>query len=348
MKELGRTSLLLAALVAGALPGFAQTGKPSVEPPPPVAVEYSSKAWKEFSSAEGRFTVLLPGTPTPQVQTQDTAIGKLDVHTFTLTTSMQYGVMFVDYPRTMEDSGAAKQFLDGARDGGVKGVNGTLLEEKETSLDGHPGRIIKVRVGDGYVMRVKFYVVKNRLYQLGVTMWDKDAPEAAARFHDETAARFLDSFKLTSGPVGETSAQSGEAQGQASFVGTEGEVDRLLKRLREENKTVIGNADDAQAQQPSSVRGVVVSGGVLNGKAIVKPQPVYPTIAKAARAQGTVVVQIIVDEDGKVMAAQAVSGHPLLQAAAVKAAREAQLSPTRLSGKPVKVSGVITYNFVLQ
>ena len=92
----------------------------------------------------------------------------------------------------------------------------------------------------------------------------------------------------------------------------------------------------------------IVSGGVLNGKAISKPQPAYPPIAKAARAQGTVTVQIVVDESGRVISASAVSGHPLLQQAAVAAARQARFSPTLLSGQPVKVSGVITYNFVLQ
>ena len=91
----------------------------------------------------------------------------------------------------------------------------------------------------------------------------------------------------------------------------------------------------------------VVSGGVLNGKAISKPQPAYPPIAKAARAQGTVSVQVLIDESGRVVSASAVSGHPLLQAASVQAARRARFSPTLLSGQPVKVSGVITYNFKL-
>jgi len=95
-------------------------------------------------------------------------------------------------------------------------------------------------------------------------------------------------------------------------------------------------------------RKTVVSGGVLNGKAISKPQPAYPPIAKAARASGTVTVQIVVDESGRVISASAVSGHPLLQQAAVAAARQARFEPTLLDGQPVKVSGVITYNFVLQ
>ena len=91
-----------------------------------------------------------------------------------------------------------------------------------------------------------------------------------------------------------------------------------------------------------------ISGGVLNGKAISLPKPAYPPIARAAHAAGTVVVQVLIDENGNVVSAKAVSGHPLLQAVAVSAARQARFSPTKLSGQPVKVTGVIQYNFVAQ
>jgi protein TonB len=91
-----------------------------------------------------------------------------------------------------------------------------------------------------------------------------------------------------------------------------------------------------------------ISGGVLNGKAISLPKPAYPPIARAAHASGTVVVQVLIDENGNVVSAHAVSGHPLLQAAAVGAAKQARFSPTKLSGQPVKVTGVIQYNFVSQ
>lgn len=90
-----------------------------------------------------------------------------------------------------------------------------------------------------------------------------------------------------------------------------------------------------------------ISGGVLNDKAVSLPKPVYPSIAKTAKASGRVVVQVLVDEDGNVIAAHAVSGHPLLQAAAVTAASTAKFTPTKVSGKPVKVIGVINYTFAL-
>lgn len=89
-----------------------------------------------------------------------------------------------------------------------------------------------------------------------------------------------------------------------------------------------------------------VSLGVLNGKALSLPRPPYPPIARAAGASGTVVVRVLIDEDGRVLEAEAVSGHPLLRQAAQQAALAARFSPTQLSGQPVKVTGVITYDFV--
>lgn len=89
-----------------------------------------------------------------------------------------------------------------------------------------------------------------------------------------------------------------------------------------------------------------LSGGVLNGRALSLPSPEYPPAARAAHAAGTVNVQVLIDENGNIISATAVSGHPLLQAACVSAARAARFSPTLLEGKPVKIYGVITYNFV--
>jgi protein TonB len=105
---------------------------------------------------------------------------------------------------------------------------------------------------------------------------------------------------------------------------------------------------DAPPPPPVVKKTAVVSGGVLNGKAISLPKPPYPQIARTARASGTVTVQVMIDENGSVVSASAVSGHPLLRAAAVQAARQARFTPTKLSGQPVKVSGVINYNFGLQ
>lgn len=90
-----------------------------------------------------------------------------------------------------------------------------------------------------------------------------------------------------------------------------------------------------------------ISGGVLNGKTTSMPQPAYPPAARAVQASGTVNVQVTVDEQGMVVSASAVSGHPLLRAAAESAARKAEFAPVKLSGVPVKITGILIYNFIL-
>lgn len=89
-----------------------------------------------------------------------------------------------------------------------------------------------------------------------------------------------------------------------------------------------------------------ISKGVINGSATSLPKPPYPAAAKAVRAAGAVNVQVLIDENGNVVSANAVSGHPLLRQAAESAARGAKFKPTLLSGQAVKVNGVIVYNFV--
>jgi TonB family protein len=87
---------------------------------------------------------------------------------------------------------------------------------------------------------------------------------------------------------------------------------------------------------------------VINSEALSLPKPIYTNIAKVARADGTVTVQILIDERGKVISAHALGGHPLLTGEAIKAAMQARFSPTMIGDTPVKVSGFIKYNFVLQ
>lgn len=109
-------------------------------------------------------------------------------------------------------------------------------------------------------------------------------------------------------------------------------------------QTPVGN-DNSDGAQNSSAK--TIDAGVINGRATSLPQPDYPPAARAVNASGAVKVQVTLDEQGNVIAASAVSGHPLLKAAAEKAARSATFSPTRLSGTPIKVTGIIVYNFVL-
>jgi TonB family protein len=123
---------------------------------------------------------------------------------------------------------------------------------------------------------------------------------------------------------------------------SEAEADEL--KAREFEDKIVETT--ASPSSPNVSNSKTISGGVLNGKATNLVQPPYPPAAKAVRASGAVNVQVTIDEKGNVVSASAVSGHPLLRASAVAAARESKFSPTLLSGKPVKVTGVVVYNFV--
>ena len=111
---------------------------------------------------------------------------------------------------------------------------------------------------------------------------------------------------------------------------------------------VVAVTEKPPAPQPPKPTTQHVTSIVLNSKLITAPQPIYPTIAKQTRTQGSVNIQILVDEQGRVISAQVMSGNPFLSPAAKEAAMRARFTPTTLNGVPVKIQGVITYNFRLE
>lgn len=144
--------------------------------------------------------------------------------------------------------------------------------------------------------------------------------------------------EVTGGPIGPTS--SGSPEGTGNEVGP-----AVTGVVEQPPAAVVPTPTPAPTPRPEGP--VRVSSSLISSKTLDKPAPPYPALAKAARAQGTVAVQIVIDEQGKVISAKATSGHPLLQSAAVQAAFRARFTPTVLGGLPVKVTGSITYNFVL-
>lgn len=110
-------------------------------------------------------------------------------------------------------------------------------------------------------------------------------------------------------------------------------------------KGPVNLAETSADSNPKSIP-KTLSGGVLNRKAASLPRPPYPPAARAVRVSGAVQMQVLIDENGEVFSAEAVSGHLLLRPAAKIAACMAKFLPTYLSGSPVKVSGIITCNFV--
>jgi protein TonB len=99
--------------------------------------------------------------------------------------------------------------------------------------------------------------------------------------------------------------------------------------------------------QPVMPQRVRVSQGVTSGLLIRKVQPPYPTLARAARIQGDVVLKAIIDKDGAIQDLQLISGHPMLVPAAIEAVRQWHYRPYLLNGQPVEVETTITVIFTL-
>lgn len=370
-----RAVLLPLAFSICASPCAAQTEKPSGSPPPPPAAEYNPKVWKEFSSPEGGFSVSLPGTPRAQTQEVDSPPGTVSFRSYVLQTGTGvYDVSYSDLPIYSEDPAHIRKGLDANRKALLKREGLKLLSEKEITFDGRPAREWLLLRGDEVVRR-RLILVKERLYTLSLTTplgvaFETGRPGAGpddrTDFYEETSKKFFDSFRVTRRAAAATArtVQEAEAAGAPKALPEsasndapagaepEGEADRMLKQLQERNELVIGvcgdDPDCKPIEQGQAVNGQVVRREFVGGGIVGRQPPEYPPIAKAARAQGAVVVHIIVDGEGKVIAAQALSGHPLLQAAAVKAVRGWTFSPPRLDGRPVHLTGTVTVNFKLQ
>ena len=317
MINLIRYSFILLVLLLPA--GFAFSQEPITKLPQTSSPEANPTNWKTFESAEGRFSIQFPGTPKVGTEPLDSA-GQVVLHKSSLTTKAEYGVIYADYPMKIEGAAAAKQILDDGAKGAVAGVSSELLSISEISLAGNAGRQLKERLRNGAIMHARMFLVGQRLYQIAVTLPPTEGSKAdEVALYEQAATKFLDSFKLAP----EESGLDDEAQ-----------------PWKEQCKTVLGT----MKVQP----GDPITGSVLNGRALSLPHPEYPVLAKRAHAQGTVGIQVVIDQTGTVVSAHAVSGHPLLYAVSVKAARAARFTPTTLEGQPVCVTGIINYNFVAQ
>ena len=206
----------------------------------------------------------------------------------------------------------------------------TLVGEK--TLQGNPGREYRITIAD-LSGTAQVFATRKRFYSIVYLNTKKD---------EAIQEQFLSSFVLpekSDAPAGTVASEGpGNVPANAS-----------LAEAQPPKPVANDDADTKNEPNPTPTAldpaRKLISGGVLNGKAISLPAPEYPAIARQAKASGAVAVQVTVDENGSVIAAHAVSGHPLLQAVAVAAARQAKFSPTLLMGEPVKVTGIIVYNF---
>jgi TonB family protein len=121
------------------------------------------------------------------------------------------------------------------------------------------------------------------------------------------------------------------------------EVESMLEDARKRGETIIHTCLENCEEDPGA--NTVEDQGFEKGRFVILPKPPYPRIARAAGISGNVIVQVIIDVDGNVIAASIASGHPLFHAVCLQAARESIFTTSRLDGVPVKVTGVIRYGF---
>lgn len=114
----------------------------------------------------------------------------------------------------------------------------------------------------------------------------------------------------------------------------------------ERNKNFHKARRELLGEPPARKKGDGINGGIVNGKAKSLPKPYYPDEARKERLSGVISVRVTIDEQGNVIKAKAVCGHPVLGKASEEAAEKARFSPTILDGEPVSVTGIIVYNFV--
>lgn len=269
--------------------------------------------WKEIAEPKLGFTVTMPAEPTRESKTID----DMKIETLTAAGDGVFclaGHLVVPGPELSREG--QEEFFKNFGGGLVSSMKAKVTAEKEINLNGYLGR--ELTLENGIVSGVcRMYMANGHAYML-VTI-----PTLGGKA-DGAMAKFLDSFQLTKLESANNDQPPPPPPPPMPKSVAEGKED-----------------------QPAPKK-IKVSGGVLQAGAIKRPQPAYPKEAKKARVQGDVQVQILVSEEGKVIETTVISGPEELREVALEAARKWQFKPTELSGVPVKVQGVLTFQFTLQ
>lgn len=214
----------------------------------------------------------------------------------------------------------------------------TLVGDK--TLQGNAGREYRLTIGD-LSGTAQVFATRKRFYSVVYL----DTKKLDTKKNDPVQDEFLSSFILPEKSEQVASAASQpNVQSEGSATATPAER-ATSKQAADEAKPDEAKPDDPKNASTEPGKRAPVSAGVLNGKAINLPKPDYPPDAKAAGAEGVVVIQVTVDEQGNVTEARAISGPKMLQESSVNAALQAKFQPTFLQGEAVKVTGVLVYHF---
>jgi hypothetical protein len=350
-----RLSLALLTLLLGVSPLFAQAAK-------------NAGTWSEWETItpEGEeFTVTMPKNPTTETAkfpyhkmelntrlylARSTAGPVLAIASFS---GIKSSPMYTEFARFNSYIDAFKDFFPPkVRSKDTVIAKLTLVSSKP--FNGHTGRSYKITVGElsgvvqAFVTRKRFYAIVSLNTKKDDALEEKflssfvlperqpDTPATAAA--NQQQQNNVPEQVLPEGDPKQGSSAQGETGSTEQAPGTDPNTGGNVATNQAPNPDQ--NANDTK--KPANAKRGPVSGGVLNGRAIYLPQPEVP----AGEANGVVSVQVLIDEQGSVVEARAISGPAHLHQAAVSAARLARFTPTLLMGEPVKVTGILSYNFV--
>ncbi|HEY6946621.1 MAG TPA: energy transducer TonB [Candidatus Acidoferrum sp.] len=110
---------------------------------------------------------------------------------------------------------------------------------------------------------------------------------------------------------------------------------------------VLGGVGTVAPPKPKPTGPIRVGGNVQAARIVNRVQPIYPPLARQTRISGTVRLHAIISKDGTIQQLEVISGHPLLQQAALDAVRQWRYQPTLLNGEPVEVDTTIDVIFSL-
>jgi protein TonB len=338
-----RFHLVLGMLLLAALPLAAQSQK-------------TGEAWTEWetlSPENEEFTVSMPKNITPESTTFAYHKMELSARLY-LAKSAAGPVLAVASLSGIKSNPAAytefarfNSYVDAFKDFfpekvRPKGTITKLTLVSSSPFHGYTSRSFKMTVGD-LTGSVQAVVTKKRFYAIVSLNTKKD---------EALEEKFLSSFVVPERQVEQPKVAEQTAQPNAEdpsvakpnpAVPSETDPNQQpgTDTRTDAGVTNPPNPNNPQPQPNAGGKKGPIAGGVLNGKAIYFPTPEVP----AGEASGVVLVSVLVDEQGSVVEARAISGPAHLQAAAVNAARLARFSPTLLMGEPVRVSGTLSYNF---
>ncbi len=194
MMKIQKNFLVVLTFFACVVPVIAQEKKPGL----PVGAEtvmIDGPNGVEYSSAAGRFKIRFSGVPREFEKTNESSVGTQVSHTVVFVKDIAESVSYRDYPGNLELPNLIKKVLDDARDRGLALIakeEPHILSETVVSVEGHPGRLVRVEVKD-QTLRFKILVVANRTYVL--MMGTPKLPSAQSE-HEKLVPSFFDSFKL--------------------------------------------------------------------------------------------------------------------------------------------------------